>query len=719
METAVTFGQVQYDDEEQDEDMELPEELKGSIPQGPVNPFEQVPQKPTRPAFVVDANALAGKLEQERREKDLLAEEEEEELESDEEGSYSDQSDVSMEPIPPNLHEEHVRKERKVFWTSDPQSPFDLDIGEAGLSSEEPTTIPKFFKDIVKEHPKAVALKWKEGDKTIKLTFEEYWDRVVAVGRSFIKHGIYRFCRVCIIGNTCPQWYCTALGAILTGGMVMGISPTATSEECLSIMSSCGTSICVVQDMEQFEKVFELWPQMPHLNCIVIWNEKLPEPLNRVYKWEEFLAKGVSIGYDAIDVEMFKQDPAHTAILATTNGSTGLVKKVMLTHDNIVWTTKALYSSYKNGLHRGKETFLSLQPPCHITNMLMEIFLPIRLHSSVTFAPLSEEDSVLATLKETQPTVVFGAPNIWERLMVETRPNDKKKTITKKMLGLSHCHLAAVGCSRVPEEVTNYFGGSRLHLKELYGSAETTGIAALNTLESVLSKTGTQGWLLEGTQLNIENTDTVGNGQVMVKGRNVFCGYLGQKDLSEKAINSMGWLDTGDIGKKDSDGFLCLLARTEELIKTMSGEYVLAGPIEAIVKGYVPFLGHVMIIGHSRRYITCLLSLKCALDPETGEATDDLTPDAAEVIRTVYGRGYTKASEILESDDEAISKATVYGITQYNQKHASSYNQKILKFHLLDTDFTVAAGELTPDGQMNRQFILDKYEDEIEDMYEE
>ena len=64
---------------------------------------------------------------------------------------------------------------------------FDLDIGEAGLSSEEPTTIPKFFKDIVKEHPKAVALKWKEGDKTIKLTFEEYWDRVVAVGRSFIK----------------------------------------------------------------------------------------------------------------------------------------------------------------------------------------------------------------------------------------------------------------------------------------------------------------------------------------------------------------------------------------------------------------------------------------------------------------------------------------------------------------------------------------------------
>ena len=70
-------------------------------------------------------------------------------------------------------------------------------------------------------------------------------------------------------------------------------------------------------------------------------------------------------------------------------------------------------------------------------------------------------------------------------------------------------------------------------------------------------------------------------------------------------------------------------------------------------------------------------SVQCALDPETGEATDDLTPDAAEVIRTVYGRGYTKASEILESDDEAISKATVYGITQYNQKHASSYNQKV------------------------------------------
>ena len=68
---------------------------------------------------------------------------------------------------------------------------------------------------------------------------------------------------------------------------------------------------------------------------------------------------------------------------------------------------------------------------------------------------------------------------------------------------------------------------------------------------------------------------------------------------------------------------------------------------------------------------------QCALDPETGESTDDLTEDAVEVIRTLYGRNYTKASEILEADDEAISKATVYGITQYNQKHALSYNQKV------------------------------------------
>ena len=100
-------------------DMELPEELRGSIPQGPVNPFEQVPQKPSRSAFVVDPTALAGKLEQERREKDLL----EDEDETEEESSLEYESDISMDRIAPHVStdEVKVRKDREVFWTSDPQ----------------------------------------------------------------------------------------------------------------------------------------------------------------------------------------------------------------------------------------------------------------------------------------------------------------------------------------------------------------------------------------------------------------------------------------------------------------------------------------------------------------------------------------------------------------------------------------------------------------------
>ena len=100
-------------------DMELPEELRGSVPQGPVNPFEQVPQKPSRAAFVVDPTALAGKLEQERREKDLL----EDEDETEEESSLEYESDVSMERIDPHIigtDEVKVHKDREVFWTSDP-----------------------------------------------------------------------------------------------------------------------------------------------------------------------------------------------------------------------------------------------------------------------------------------------------------------------------------------------------------------------------------------------------------------------------------------------------------------------------------------------------------------------------------------------------------------------------------------------------------------------
>ena len=121
-------------------------------------------------------------------------------------------------------------------------------------------------------------------------------------------------------------------------------------------------------------------------------------------------------------------------------------------------------------------------------------------------------------------------------------------------------------------------------------------------------------------------------------------------------------------------------------------------------------------MGRNKKYLTCLLTFKCALDPETDQPLDQLSEDALAAMQRM-GKDFTKPSDILDAEDEQISQVIIDAITRYNQAIAISYNQKILKFHILESDLSAATGELGHNGKLKRDYIVEKYKEETDMMY--
>ena len=254
-------------------------------------------------------------------------------------------------------------------------------------------------------------------------------------------------------------------------------------------------------------------------------------------------------------------------------------------------------------------------------------------------------------------------------------------------------------------------------IHEVYGMSENTGPHVMTRPKPGYWKTASIGKCMEGVEVKIDNPDEHGDGEILMRGRNVFMGYLSMEDKTADTIDSDRWLHSGDIGRVDDDGFYYVTGRIKELIITAGGENVAPVPIENTIKAEVPFLSNIMLIGDRRKYLTCLATLKCAVDPDTGAPTDDLLADAKKALASI-GCKFTKVSEVVAAKDENVDKAIMDGIKKYNEK-AVSNAQKVQKYLLLNTDFSIPGGELGPTLKLKRHAVVQKYAKEIDSLYEE
>jgi len=282
---------------------------------------------------------------------------------------------------------------------------------------------------------------------------------------------------------------------------------------------------------------------------------------------------------------------------------------------------------------------------------------------------------------------------------------------------LDRCVYAVTGAAPIARSTLDYFSSLNLPLHEVYGMSESAGCIAINTLEFI--RTGTVGKGMLGIEVKLDNMDAEGNGEIMFRGRNQFTGYLKNDKDTAEAIDSNGFVHTGDVGKFDSDGFLSITGRIKELIITAGGENIPPVLIEDEVKNQLPIISNCMLIGDKRKFLACLITLKMEQDKSAVEGTYQFTNNLAyTVIRDLEAAG-SQAKTIQEAiADPKVNSIVQAGVDRYN-KAATSAAQRIQKFVILEKDFTLDTGELTPTLKLKRKIVAKQYEDVIDKFYEE
>ncbi|MEJ1275147.1 acyl-CoA synthetase bubblegum family member 1 [Cricetulus griseus] len=553
-----------------------------------------------------------------------------------------------------------------------------------------PYTVHRMFYEALDKYGDLSALGFKHRNKWERISYYQYYLISRKVAKGFLKLtclsafdlelGLERAHSVAILGFNSPEWFFSAVGTVFAGGIVTGIYTTSSPEACQYIAHDCRANVIVVDTQKQLEKILK-----------ITWTARY--------------------GSQAGDIQ-----PAEVQ----------------------------------------QEVVVSYLPLSHIAAQIYDLWTGIQWGAQVCFAdPDALKGSLVNTLREVEPTSHMGVPRVWEKIMERiqevaaqsgfirrkmllwamsvtleqnlTCPSDDLKPFTSRLadylvlakvrqaLGFAKCQKNFYGAAPMTAETLRFFLGLNIRLYAGYGLSESTGPHFMSSPYNY--RLYSSGRVVPGCRVKLVNQDADGIGEICLWGRTIFMGYLNMEDKTCEAIDSEGWLHTGDMGRLDADGFLYITGRLKELIITAGGENVPPVPIEEAVKTELPIISSAMLIGDQRKFLSMLLTLKCTLDPETSEPTDNLTEQAMEFCQRVGSRAST-VSEIVEPRDEAVYQAIQEGIQRVNA-NAAARPYHIQKWAILKRDFSISGGELGPTMKLKRLTVLEKYKDIIDAFYQE
>jgi long-subunit acyl-CoA synthetase (AMP-forming) len=587
----------------------------------------------------------------------------------------------------------------------------------------EVDVVPHALDAIVARRASTVALRHKQGSTWAEITWKEYGENVRAMARALIAAGVEPREGVAIVGYNAPEWLYADLGAIFAGAVPAGIYTTSSPEQIAYIVSHCDARVVFVDSAEQAEKVIAAKSAMPKLERIVQWaGAPVSDPL--VITYAAFIASGASVDERALEARIAAQKPNDACTLIYTSGTTGNPKGVLLSHENLLWTAKA---STTVGFVEG-DCAVSYLPLSHIAEQMLTIHVPMCLGVTVTFAESLEK--MPEALRDARPSYFLGVPRVWEKMQAkmqaaaaggtplrkriarwargvglrggyadqrgESRPmlyglaNALVFSKVRERLGLDRCRFALTGAAPISKDTLEFFLSLGIPLYEVYGMSECTGPATQSLPDAY--RTGSVGKVLEGGELRFAD-----DGEILVRGKHVFLGYLKDAAATREAKGEDGWLHTGDVGELDAEGYVRITDRKKELLITAGGENVAPQLVESLLKS-IPVVAQAVVVGDRQKYLAALLTL----DPERVVAEAEIAGSAARD---------TLAASTCATFRAHIEKQ----VEKLNERLARV--QTVKRFTILPAELTVDSGELTPTLKLRRKVIVLKYAKEIESMY--
>jgi long-chain acyl-CoA synthetase len=576
-------------------------------------------------------------------------------------------------------------------------------------------TIPRRVLHQAAERPSTIAYQAKVDGRWQPTTWRTYAEQIRTAARALIALGLPAGGKVSILGFNRPEWVILDHAAMMAGGAPAGIYTTCSAEEVQYIVHHSESRVVLVENADQLAKVKAQRAQLPLLQWIVMMRGATATGA-AVLTWDDFLAKAEGIAEAELDRRIDAIEQGDLATLIYTSGTTGPPKGVMLSHRNLAWTAEALLDI------AGRPTddvSLSYLPLSHIAEQMCTVHMPATAGSTVYFAESLEK--VPENLKEARPTAFFGVPRIWEKFHaglagrlaqatgvkkrladwargVCTKVNEHRdrgeplpRILTlqykladrlviskvKAALGFDRAVRLYSGAAPIAPDVLQFMASLDLPIAEIYGQSEDSGPTACNLPGR--TRIGTVGPALPGIEVKLAE-----DGEILVRGPNVFLGYFKEPEATAEALAD-GWLCSGDLGAFDKDGFLSITGRKKEIIITAGGKNIAPKNIEAMIKTS-PLVGEAVVIGDRRKYLTALVTLDEAAAKQLGAS--DITQIRAAIQKTI---------------DEA------------NQSLARV--EQVKKFAILAKPFGIDSGELTPTMKIKRKVVAQKFASEIDQMY--
>ena len=597
------------------------------------------------------------------------------------------------------------------------------------LAVDEPATLPALFISAAETYDRTDALTYKRDGEWRHISSHELVERSENIALGLTTLGLKRGDRAAILAPNSPEWTLADAGCQFGGIVDVPIYTTLAPSQVAYILKDSGSCVLFLQNEQELDR---LRSDISGVECVefIIFFDQGDHSTDNAITLADLEQRGSLLRNaqpDLIESLANAVEPDDTATLIYTSGTTGEPKGVMLSHTNLLSNVIDAAEKYS---FEGRDTSLSVLPLSHVferTGMYVYIMYGMAVHYAESI------EKVPDNLQEVKPTIFIGVPRIFEKVyakarLAAARSNPLRERIfdwaidvakefaackergETPSVALSAKHNLAdtivyakmraffggnlrfciTGGAALSDEIYLIFTGAGIEIMQGYGLTETSPVISSNNPKH--KRLGTVGRPIRNVQVRI-----AGDGEIEVRGPGVMQGYYNKPEATTDSFTSDGWFRTGDIGNLDPDGFISITDRKKELFKTSGGKYIAPSPIEQLLRSS-RFISQAVLVGNERKFPAALIVPNFEMLESYAQIKGLDTKTATEFCAE------PRIHDLFQRQIDAITGS----LSQY---------ERVKKFALIDHEFTVEGGELTPTLKVKRRVIDDKYRDIIDEMY--
>lgn len=560
------------------------------------------------------------------------------------------------------------------------------------------------------------------------LTWKQTYDDAEKLAAGLLSLGLEPEQRVAIASNTRLDWVLADMAIMIAGGATTTVYPSTGDADVAYILGDSNTRFLFAEDDSQVEKVRAHKDEL-NVEKVVIFDGSGDG--DWVISMDDLRALGETfLGANPEGVKERAQSVKgdNLATLIYTSGTTGKPKGVELTHSN--WTYEGAFVESINIISINDVHFLWLP----LAHSFGKVLLALQLQVGFVTAVDGRVPNIVDNLGVVKPTIMAAVPRIFEKVYarvaqtalseggakakiftwafkVGNEASEKelagekvggmlamKKGVADKLvfskirerLGGNMRYMIS-GSAALSRDIATWFYTAGLPILEGYGLTETSAATCVMRPDRI--KFGTVGEPAAGTEIKI-----AGDGEILIRGPGVMRGYRNLPEANAEVFPGDGWFATGDIGEIDDMGRVKITDRKKDLVKTSGGKYIAPSAIESQFKAISGLVGNMVVHANDRNFASALITLD---------------PDAAAAWAAEHGKAGASLADIAK--DPEMLKEMQGSVDELNAR--LNKWETIKKFEILDRDFTVEEGELTPSLKVKRKAVEEKYRDILDAMY--